>query len=195
VATSATSTILPYPPLSRSHRSPDGGSLPRHIHRLAAGGYISNIHHSPVSTILPHPPLSRSHRSPDGGHFPRHFHRLAAGGYIRLIHRFPVATVRQTVVVFLATSTAWQRWLHQQHPPPSRSHRSPDGGSLPRHFHRLAAVATSATSTALATSTAWPQIATIRASNLQKIGLAQELRQSPRRQSHGTCALPPPAGT
>jgi hypothetical protein len=29
----------PLPPLIRSHRSPDGGYFPGHIHRLAAGGY------------------------------------------------------------------------------------------------------------------------------------------------------------
>ena len=65
-----------------------------------------------------------------------------------------VATVRQTVGVFLGTSTAWQRmatggWLRGKVYEVGgyegggfrlyRSHRSPDGGGFPGEIHRLAA--------------------------------------------------------
>jgi hypothetical protein len=61
---------------------------------LAAGGYLQCC--------------IRSHRSPDGGDFPRNIHRLAAVATFSVVS---VATARQTVEIFLATPTAWQRWL------------------------------------------------------------------------------------
>jgi hypothetical protein len=82
-----------------------------------------------------HPPLARSHRSPDGGDFPRNIHRLA------------VATVRQTVGVFLATSTAWQRVATMGAVRPS--HRSP------------VATVRQTVEIFLATSTAWQRMATM----------------------------------
>jgi hypothetical protein len=105
----------PLPPLIRSHRSPDGGYFPGHIHRLAAGGYdgttvdiflATTTAWQRVATIgrrwifsWPHPPLGSGWlRLDDGGDFPGHYHRLAAGGYDWT-----------TVDIFLATSTAWQR--------------------------------------------------------------------------------------